>query len=565
MIGRKIRKRDGALVSFDERKLERSILQAARHAGQDNPQLARDLAGVVSTYVREHYENKTASSHDLRTMVHKVLNDTGYPDIAKSYQSFSKSRPASTPDLFPQELVVIDASTRDEVSRWDKERIHRALIADHVEEPAATEIADAVERTILSLKLSRLSTTLVRELIGQELMQRGIRAPVDNHRVLGIPKADLQKWLSHPDGMDPETVCTRLGELTLKQYALQELYAREVADAHLEGRIHIHHLENPFKFYWGRIPWKALAEPLTHADIRMDLVRRHFAEALEVGPLSEEAIPAWAGLPYPRLIVDSPVAGFAALRSNLHVSRIGPWDSSVLVRALQRGGVMLSFEKGSRFGSEEFLIVGQAVSINLPQLYLRSKKVFDELDTSVELAVLAQLQKRDVLSGFLHSLAPTLRLPVPALRFSIGVQGLNELVRLMTGHDLGTDEETLRLGLQILSYTHGLVKESAMRHRVNVSLDEILSHRAVERLSRIDARLHPQLQQSGAYTSGYHLPARATDLARRLACETRLGALVEGAAVLLPQDLRPTMTLESLTSFLSEAARDARVRCILVP
>lgn len=565
MIGHKIRKRDGALVSFDERKLERSILRAARHAGQDNPQLARDLAAVVSTYIGEHYQSKTATSQDLRSMVHKVLNDTGYPEVAKSYQSFAKARPSPAPDLFPQELVVIDATTRDEVSRWDKERIHRALVADQVGEPEASQIADAVEQTILTLKLSRLSTTLVRELIGQELMRRGIRTPADNHRVLGIPKADLQKWLSHPDGMDPETVCTRLGEMTLKQYALQELYAREVADAHLEGRIHIHNLENPFKFYWGRIPWKALAEPLAQADIRMDLARRHFAEALEVGPLAQEAVPAWAGMPYPRLIVDSPVSGLSALRGNIPLNRAGPWDSAVLLRALQRGGTMFSFEKGSRFGGEDFLIVGQAVSINLPQLYLRSKKVFDELDAGVELAVLAQLQKRDVLSGFLHSLAPMLRLQVPPLRFSIGLQGLNELVRWMTGHDLGTDEDTLRLGLQIVSYAHGLVKEAALRHRVNVSLDEILSHTAVERLARVDARLHPQLQQGGAYTSGHHLPARAADLARRLACESRLGALIEGSVILIPPERRPSLSIESLTSLLTEAARDARVRRILVP
>jgi hypothetical protein len=93
-----------------------------------------------------------------------------------------------------------------------------------------------------------------------------------------------------------------------------------------------------------------------------------------------------------------------------------------------------------------------------------------------------------------------------------------------------------------------------------LSLDEILSHTAVERFARIDARLH---RQSGKYTAGFHL-ADYFGLERRLAVESRLGSLVDGSVILIPRELRPTITSEAMTAFLSDAARDARVRRILV-
>src|SRR5262245_19076999 len=72
--------------------------------------------------------------------------------------------------------------------------------------------------------------------------------------VVGLPKYDLDR-LGRPGAevaraADPDAICRGIGETTMKQYALQELHPRAVADAHVEGRIHIHDLEYPQKLHW---------------------------------------------------------------------------------------------------------------------------------------------------------------------------------------------------------------------------------------------------------------------------------------------------------------------------
>ena len=42
-----VRKRDGAVMPYDEQKIADAILNAARSSGQDNPTIGRDLASVV--------------------------------------------------------------------------------------------------------------------------------------------------------------------------------------------------------------------------------------------------------------------------------------------------------------------------------------------------------------------------------------------------------------------------------------------------------------------------------------------------------------------------------------
>jgi hypothetical protein len=552
---RRIRKRDGTLATFDDRKLERSILNAAHGAGQDNPQLARDLASVVSTYLREHFGAGVATSQDLKSMVHKVLVDTGYPEVARSYLEFAKARPGPHGDLFPQDLVVIDGSTRDEVERWDKERIRAALQADGIAAPDAASIADAVEARILALQSPHVSTSLVRELVGLELAQRSIRTPVPHHRILGIPKADLQELLAHPRGLDPDGLCLQLGQSMLKQYALQELFARDVAEAHLRGSIHIHGLENPFKFYWARIPWSSLSG----SSFRYDLARRHVAQALELGAAPPGDV-AWE---HPQAVVDSSDPSGDVVRCNVMLPRSGNCPPGVVARALQRGQTLFSFEPGSRFGPEETILIGQAVSINLPQIARRSPKLFDELEATVEIAVRAHIQKRHVLASFLQDLSSGLRQAMPALRFSVGLQGLQELVRWTTGKDLGADDETVRFGQQVLSFAAGLVREASLRHQARIALEDLYSTAAVERFARIDARLHPSGPGArAAYTAGHH-PATG-DWSRRLSVEARLGSIVGASAVWIPRGSRPEFSSESMAALLSRAAADLRIGRVLV-
>src|SRR5438552_13861780 len=80
-----VRKRDGSVVVYDEQKIAEAILSAARAAGQDNPTIGRDLAGVVTMYLERYRERDFPTSEEIQHLVEKILFETGHAPIARAY------------------------------------------------------------------------------------------------------------------------------------------------------------------------------------------------------------------------------------------------------------------------------------------------------------------------------------------------------------------------------------------------------------------------------------------------------------------------------------------------
>lgn len=623
----KIRKRNGSVVEYDERKLERSIYEAARAAGHDDPQLARNLANVVTTYIQKRYDKEVPASVELRSMVEKILTETGYAEIAREYSRYSKKNHHPTaPDLFPQELMIIDGTTKDEVSRWNKDKIISALVKEASMDPqVARQIADSVEQKLLGLKLGRVSTALIRELVNSELISRGHGAHLEKQRIVGMPKYDLRQLLSSE--MDPECLTASIGETTLKQFALQEIFTSDVADAHLEGRLHIHHVEHPLKFYWGAMPlsWLGgIAGPGENVARRLDLafadLRQHFAEAIEVNHangLPLESIDELCHIVHrnfrrdgARLILGVDIDGPSGagprtameivraleryprshIKINVFLSRgaFAVGESADALRALcdvaqRSGGVLFAFErdepitrKTSRFtrDTESWFAIPQAVSINLPHVYFRanSHDIYSELEAAAHLAVRAHRQKQAVVQPALARLNRVIggQLLSSRLRYSVGIAGLNELVKLLSDREIDHDEDSVKLAIRIVSYLYYILREAKMKYGVAVELDEIFSNRAVDRFSRVDSKLYPISKRvladaTQTYTAGYHLKPRPRfDRHRLLKTESRFCALLESSAVLVPREQRAMLSADDLLLLVRDAQVDPLVRHVLV-
>ena len=253
----RVRKRDGSVVDYDEQRLAEAIYRAACAAGKDNRYLADDLAGVVSMYLDRYYGGDLPESAEIRRMVEKILSETGHADIAGAFSSHVaspadavKPSPMTEGELFPENRLLVEGSTRDEVSTWGRERITQALVREAGLETAdAEEVAAVVERRIFMMGKPKVSSQEIRDLVNHELMLRGYGAQVPRQFVVGLPKYDLARLLE-PGPPDADDLVRTIGRTTLKQYALQEIFSREVSDAHLEGRIHIHNLEQPLKAAW---------------------------------------------------------------------------------------------------------------------------------------------------------------------------------------------------------------------------------------------------------------------------------------------------------------------------
>jgi len=263
-----VRKRDGRLVPFDQEKITEAIFKAARSVGGEDREMAGELAGVVALFLEREYEGNVPTIEDIQDMVEKILVNTGHAKTAKAYILYRQSRSqirqstlvrkavrenGSTTDL----SLLVDPGSKDELVKWDRSRIALALQKEAgLDEKTAGEIASVVEKRIFDSGISRISTSLIRELVDNELFDRGFSSTLERHTVVGMPRYDLEQLIfskskenSNITANNPEAINLAIAENTLKQYALQAVFTQEVAQAHMEGRIHLHDLGYPTRVY----------------------------------------------------------------------------------------------------------------------------------------------------------------------------------------------------------------------------------------------------------------------------------------------------------------------------
>jgi len=265
---RQARKRDGRLVSFTERKIADAIFKAAQAVGGQDRQMADELASVVTMFLEREFGGEAPGIEDIQDVVERVLIETGHARTAKAYilyrdrrarrrESLRVRKPVRQNAASTDIALLVDPGTRDEILPWDRSRIADALAHEaQLDETAAHEIARAVERKIFLSGIDRVSTSLIRELVDNELFERGLAGKLEQQKAIGIPKFDLDQLIyskskenSNIAANNPEAINLSIAETMLKQYALQEVFTRDIADAHLAGRVHLHDLGYPTRVY----------------------------------------------------------------------------------------------------------------------------------------------------------------------------------------------------------------------------------------------------------------------------------------------------------------------------
>ncbi len=264
-----VRKRDGRMVSFDDVKIADAIFKAAQAVGGDDRATADNLAAAVTEFVNRHYQDKIPTIEEIQDMVEKVLIETGHAKTAKAYILYRekraqhrhllkvrKSGPGASDNSTDMALLV-STGKRDQVLGWDKERIAKALEKESgLDVDNAHKIAKSVEERVFGSGVTRISTALIRELVDNELFERGLTARLEKQKLLGMPKFDLERLIfsksqenSNITANNPEAINLTIAENTLKQYALEEIFSKDVSEGHMEGRIHLHDLGYPTRVY----------------------------------------------------------------------------------------------------------------------------------------------------------------------------------------------------------------------------------------------------------------------------------------------------------------------------
>jgi ribonucleoside-triphosphate reductase len=152
--------------------------------------------------------------------------------------------------------LMVDSATKTERQEYDESMIVDALIREsHCDKAQATEIAGIVTERLMSANLSDVSTSLIRSMVNNVLLEKGLNKELKNSSEVSIPFYNITEIIENADksngntAHNPESINLTLAERILKEYALKNVFDRDISESHLSGEIHIHDLGMVNRFY----------------------------------------------------------------------------------------------------------------------------------------------------------------------------------------------------------------------------------------------------------------------------------------------------------------------------
>lgn len=175
------------------------------------------------------------------------------PDKKIKVRSKKKSVKNNSTDI----SLMVSSENESEYQEWNKQKIVDTLIKEaSIEKEVAETIANNVEEKIIKSQTQDISSSLIRELIDNELFVLGLSIQLKKQTSLGMPIFNLEQLIfsktnenSNLSANNPEAINMAISENILKQYALNNVFSKDISDAHLKGRIHLHDLGTPQKVY----------------------------------------------------------------------------------------------------------------------------------------------------------------------------------------------------------------------------------------------------------------------------------------------------------------------------
>jgi len=117
----KIRKRNGAIVSFDQAKIEHAIKRAIEAVGENDFSEVKNLTQQVMKEVEKRIGNEIPDVEMVQDAVEAVLVETGFTSIAKAYIIYREKRAASRED---KKVVIEVGNTMDEYLQQSDRRVN---------------------------------------------------------------------------------------------------------------------------------------------------------------------------------------------------------------------------------------------------------------------------------------------------------------------------------------------------------------------------------------------------------------------------------------------------------
>lgn len=278
-------KRSGVVVRFEKQKIEHAVRMAieavARTSGDERDmaisskiadRIVEELNNPGSThYVHPDSDGKRVPKiEEIQDLVEILLNQSGEPLVAAAYKQYRKQRETSRRrirvrgeggksdvDVTDAGLLLVESTSQNMALPWDRDRIVKQ-ITEKTDLPAeiAMSVAKSVENSIIAGEIRTVNTTLIRELVNNELAERGHGSQLRDLSLYGIPRDFVEKLMftkstenSNIVNNNPEAVNLGIAELVLKQWALDTIFSPEIKRAHDTGAVHVHDLGYPHRVY----------------------------------------------------------------------------------------------------------------------------------------------------------------------------------------------------------------------------------------------------------------------------------------------------------------------------
>jgi transcriptional regulator NrdR family protein len=509
-------KRDGRLVPFDRQRLVRAIQAAAEASPGTSTTFAQELADAVILHLEKSFPASPPSTAAIAEAVETVLLGVNLREAAEAYRAYREARAQSRmrctvvkplqPSLFTADIALhVSFDGMQRTAAWDRTRIIHALEREaRIARGVAEDIARVVEERLLSSDVRRVTTTLIRALVDNELLARGFTASLRQRSAVAVPFADIDRALQ--PGAAP--LATAVGRTVTRAYTLARVYSDDVTDAHERGMLALDCLDHPAGIYCAAQAWPAAA-PRAHVQPLLQQLQEGLAgtvawsidDCAAALPLVREML-AWLpplrddqcitlGIAAHDAAVLPALLDDIAPRPHVRVQIQGvPADRAALLRALPavhaRGWHVA-------WSAQPLLHVWHCrCTLNLPQAVYRARQrdldgVIEELYRALELAVQACQQR----INYFRAHHPEVVGDAPFV--ALDVAGLDTAIAILTGagiFDQGQGKACLRVLLGALQTSvHHATRNTGMCTRL-VAGEALVCGK---RLAAVDQSLFPEL------------------------------------------------------------------------
>jgi len=140
-------------------------------------------------------------------------------------------------------------TTDETFINWNRQKIVDALVREtDIAPKMAEKISKEVEKQIMKSEVKVITSSLIRELVDAKLIEYDLEYIRNKHARLGMPIYEVEQLLFQANKENanvphnPEATNLVIAENVKKEYALLNVFEKDIADAHINGDIHIHDL-----------------------------------------------------------------------------------------------------------------------------------------------------------------------------------------------------------------------------------------------------------------------------------------------------------------------------------